>query len=268
MVGERKSPYTVKEYKFLAKVFLDFIGKPLANCTPQDIENFKTYLASEKGYSKSSQYLAIKAIKHLFRSLEIEAPKNLIPPRRSRKMPTYLTEREMSELLNVSRDDLRTHLIVSLLANTGIRVGELCKIRLTDLDLEERILHIKSGKGDKDRIVVIPETTAGILSQYMKQRNLLETDSPYLILSNRKRAYDPSSIERMIRMLAIKSGIQKHVTPHVLRHTFATAVLRNGGDIRFIQQILGHASLNTTEIYTHIDENALREMYEKHRPRY
>ncbi|EQB71218.1 MAG: hypothetical protein AMDU1_APLC00032G0039 [Thermoplasmatales archaeon A-plasma] len=72
----------------------------------------------------------------------------------------------------------------------------------------------------------------------------------------------------MIRNAARSAGIQKKVTPHVLRHTFATAILRNGGDIRFIQQLLGHASLNTTEIYTHIDESALKEMYEKHRPRY
>ncbi|MCL4480271.1 MAG: tyrosine-type recombinase/integrase, partial [Candidatus Thermoplasmatota archaeon] len=256
------------EYTFLANVFMNFLRKPLRECTPQDVEDFKTFLASEKKYSKSSQYLAIKAIKHLFRSLEIQVPKNLVPPRRARKMPTYLTEREMADLLDSSKDDMRANLIISLLANTGIRVGELCKIRLTDVDLEERIVHIKSGKGDKDRIVVIPDTTAKALSDYLKQRILIDTDSPYLILSNRKKGYDPSTIERIVKNIAAKSGIQKHVTPHVLRHTFATAVLRNGGDIRFIQQILGHASLNTTEIYTHIDDSALKEMYEKHRPRY
>lgn len=268
MIGERKSPYTIKEYTFLVGIFADFVRKKLSQCTPEDVENFKNYLATTKNYSKSSQYLAMKAVKHFFKTMDLPVPKNLTPPRRSRKMPNYLTEREMSILMESAGDDLKTRTILSILANTGIRVGELCNIRVSDLDLDEGIIRIRSGKGDKDRIVVMPASTAELLRGYLKLRNLQNSSAPYLILSRTGKKYDTSSIERMVRRVASRSGIQKRVTPHVLRHTFATAILRNGGDIRFIQQLLGHASLNTTQIYTHVDDNTLKEMYEKHRPRY
>lgn len=96
----------------------------------------------------------------------------------------------------------------------------------------------------------------------------VETPHDFLFISNKKSRYDPSTVERMVKRLSQEAGINKRVTPHVLRHTFATSVLRNGGDIRFIQQILGHSSVATTQIYTHLDDNALKDMYFKHRPRY
>ncbi len=268
MIGERKSPYTVKEYSFLATIFMNFTGKSLSLCTAADIENFKNYLATDKKYSKNSQYLAMKALKHFFKVMDVPEPKNLTSPKRSKKVPNYLTEREMGMMLGDERQDLKTRLIVSILANTGIRVGELCHLNVQDVDLYEGILHIKSGKGDRDRIVLLPDSTISLVRAYLNTRNTLDIKTPSLLVSSRGSRFDTSTIERIIRNAARNVGIQKKVTPHVLRHTFATAVLRNGGDIRFIQQLLGHASLNTTEIYTHIDENVLKEMYEKHRPRY
>ena len=268
MIGERKSPYTVKEYTFLATIFIDFIGKSISQCTAVDVENFKNYLATGKKYSKNSQYLAIKAIKHFFKVMDVPEPRNLTSPKRSKKVPNYLTEREMGLMLNDENQELKTKLIVSILANTGIRVGELCHLNVEDIDLDEGIMHVKSGKGDRDRIVLLPDTTASLTREYLKSRNILDINTPSLLVSRRGNRFDTSTIERIIRNAAQSAGIQKKVTPHVLRHTFATAILRNGGDIRFIQQLLGHASLNTTEIYTHIDESALKEMYEKHRPRY
>lgn len=268
MIGERKSPYTVKQYSFLSKDFLNFVDKPLKNITPEDIDNYKSYLASVKHYSKNSQYLAIKAIKLLFKSQSVTAPINLTPPKRSKKMPNYLNERETKILIETSLGNNKESAIVQLLIYTGIRVGELCKLNIDDVDLEERVISIRSGKGDRDRIVIIPEESAEALSSYLKERYKITNNSKALFLSNKKGRFDTSTIERIIKRIAKSAGIHKKVTPHVLRHTFATTVLRNGGDIRFIQQILGHSSVATTQIYTHIDDNTLRDMYDRYAPHY
>ena len=268
MVGERKSPHTIKEYRFLVSLFLNFTGKPPGECSPSDIENYKNFLASVRNYSKTSQYLAIKAVRHFYKYKNVPAPVNLTVPKRPRKMPNYLSEKEATKLLNAASSDLRTNLIVSLLAHTGMRVGELCNLKVDDVDLDEGVIWIHSGKGDKDRIVIIPDDCRDLIRSYMPKRFEIKSYSNALLVSRKGTKLDTSTVQRTVRNLAREAGISKKVTPHVLRHTFATAVLRNGGDIRFIQQLLGHASVATTQIYTHVDDNTLKEMYQKHRPRY
>ncbi|MGC8608492.1 MAG: site-specific tyrosine recombinase/integron integrase [Thermoplasmata archaeon] len=268
MIGERKSNYTVKEYSFLIKVFKSFINKPLEKVTAMDIEKFKRYLASTRKYSKSSQYLAIKAIKLFYKSRNIAWPANLTPPKRNIHMPSYLNEDDARKLIEKSKEDARTNAIVSVLIYTGMRVGELCNLKIEDVDSGEGIITIHAGKGDKDRIVVMPDECRKAIEKYLDKRLSMETDNDFLFVSRKKTRFDTSTVERIVKSLAGRAGISKRVTPHVLRHTFATAVLRNGGDIRFIQQILGHSSVATTQIYTHIDDSTLREMYSKHRPRY
>lgn len=268
MLGERKSPHTIKEYSFLVSVFLRFSGKDPADCSTDDIEGYKNYLASRRKYSKTSQYLAIKALRHFYKFKGVQPPMNLTVPKRPRKMPNYLSEKETAKLLQASSDDNRAHLIVSLLAHTGIRVGELCNLRISDVEMDENVIRVNSGKGDRDRIVIIPEEIMGTVTAYLAERYRTRTPHEYLLISRKGTRLDPSTVERTVRNLAARAGIHKKVTPHVLRHTFATAILRNGGDIRFIQQLLGHASVATTQIYTHVDDNTLKEMYRKHRPRY
>ncbi len=268
MTGERKSPHTIKEYRFLVSVFLDFAKKPLEKCSVEDIESYKNYLASVKKYSKTTQYLAIKALKHFYKFKKAAVPLNLTVPKRPRKMPNYLSEKEASRLIEASKDDMKTHLIVSLLAHTGMRVGELCSLKISDVDLDENVVTIHSGKGDKDRIVIMPDYCTELIREYLPKRYKMSDENDYLLISRKGTRFDSSTIQRIIRELAHEAGMAKKVTPHVLRHTFATAILRNGGDIRFIQQLLGHASVATTQIYTHVDDSALKEMYRKHRPNY
>ncbi len=266
MIGERRSPYTVKEYSFLSSIFLKFVNKDLDQCTPADIENFKLYLAVERKYSKSSQYLAIKAVKHLFKSRNIKPPENLIAPRRSAKMPVYLSQSEMERLVEASREDLRDRAMILLLLYTGMRVGELCSLKPEDIDTTEGLIRVRSGKGDKDRIVLIPPECSEVLSQLYSGKIKSGKFSEYFF-GTRNGKIHPTTVERIVRNNAKKCGIERKVTPHTLRHTFATTVLKNGGDIRFIQQILGHASIATTQIYTHIDSSTLRDMYSKYRPK-
>ena len=268
LTGERKSRYTVRQYSYMAKGFLSFLNKPLAAVDEDDIDEYKNHLVSVKNYSKASQHLAINAVKLLLKSNRINPPMNLTAPRRSRKMPVYLSQREASALLEHSSVDHRINAIINTLIYTGIRVGELCALDLDDIDLDENIVRIRSGKGDKGRIVVIPDECKASLEKHLEYRRRLRPATKALFVSNKRSRYDTSSIERIVRELSRTAGIKKKVTPHVLRHTFATTVMRNGGDIRFIQELLGHASVATTQIYTHIDENTLKEMYNRHTPRF
>lgn len=268
LVGERKSRHTVKQYSHMAKEFIEFLGKSIEKVDENDVDRYKQFLVSVKKYSKASQHLAINAVKLLLKSNRISPPVNLTAPRRSRKMPVYLSQREASLLLDFSSNDPRRYAIINTLIYTGIRVGELCALDVDDIDLDENIIGVKSGKGDKGRIVVIPDECADSLRNYMSFRTSLYAPTRALFVSNKRTRYDTSSIERIVRELSREAGIGKRVTPHVLRHTFATTVMKNGGDIRFIQELLGHASVATTQIYTHIDENTLKDMYNKHRPRF
>ena len=129
------------------------------------------------------------------------------------------------------------------------------------------MIRIRSGKGDKDRIVLIPEECSTVLGQYSALKISNNEYSEYFFGTKTGAGIHPTTIERIVRKSAKDAGIERKVTPHTLRHTFATMVLRNGGDIRFIQQMLGHSSIATTQIYTHIDSSTLRDMYGKYRPR-
>ncbi|MGP6206898.1 site-specific tyrosine recombinase/integron integrase [Cuniculiplasma sp. SKW3] len=268
MIAERRSPYTVKQYSFFAKMFLDFSSKRLRECTQKDIESFKLFLATQKRYSKNSQYLAIKAIKHMYIEMGLNVPKNLEAPKRSKKVPVYLSKGEVESILRMSRNDIIIYTIINTFLYSGMRVSELCSLRNEDIDFESGSIRITSGKGDKERIVLVPEEVLTILKEYAKWKISENRISEYFFVSGKMGKYHPSTVEKMIREIAKSSGIGKRVTPHTLRHTFATSILKNGGDIRFIQRMLGHSSIGTTEIYTHIDDETMREMYSRYRPRY
>ncbi len=267
MITERKSFYTIKEYKFLISGFLSYCNKDISSINFEDIENYKNFIVTEKNYSKASQYLAMKALKLYYKFKNTEIPPNLVPPRRSQKMPVYLNQRDAGILLNGS-SSTRDRAIISVFLYTGLRVSELVNLEIGDADFEENIIYVHAGKGDKDRIVVMPDICKEQIKDYIKERIKIRSNNNYLFLSNKKTKFNTSTVERMVKRVAEKSGITKKVTPHVLRHTFATSILRNGGDIRFIQQILGHSSLATTQIYTHIDDSTLKEMYSQHMPKY
>ena len=267
MITERKSFYTIKEYKFLISGFLSYCNKDISVISFEDIENYKNFIVIEKQYSKASQYLAMKAVKLYYKFKNMDIPPNLVPPRRSQKMPVYLNQKDAGILLNGSSNN-RDIAVLSVFLYTGLRVSELVNLEIGDVDFEENIIYVHAGKGDKDRIVVMPDICKDHIKSYMRERIKIRSNNNYLFISNKKTKFNTSTVERMVKRVAENSGITKKVTPHVLRHTFATSILRNGGDIRFIQQILGHSSLATTQIYTHIDDSTLKEMYSQHMPKY
>ncbi|MEM3738704.1 MAG: tyrosine-type recombinase/integrase, partial [Thermoplasmata archaeon] len=224
-------------------------------------------LAIEKQYAKNSIYIAIKAIQAFLKSKGIKI-EEISAPKRSLQLPKYLNEEETHALIESAKEDLRDYAILRTLAYTGLRVGELCNLEIEDIDFAEGIIHVRSGKGDKDRIVVLEEGTAQALKNYLAVRYRMETKTTKVFISRKNHPISPLSVERLVKKYGKKAGILKKVTPHVLRHTLATTLLNHGADIRFIQTLLGHASVSTTQIYTHLDNENLKKMYQRTKPTY
>ena len=260
--AQERSPCTVKQYGHIARTFLAYAHKPLDEVTLRDLEGFREYLVLQRHYSKNSVYTTVRGLTCLFRSFGFAIADQLEPPRRPERLPRYLTEEEMHRLLDIVKDSPRDSAIVHVLAFCGLRVIELSHLQLEDLEFERNILHVRSGKGDKDREVVLEDRTRAAIDRYLTDRSLAGESSTRLF------PVGPVTVERIVRRAAQTAGIPRRVTPHMLRHTLATALLSRGCDIRYIQKLLGHASVATTQIYTHVDTNALRDAYTRAKPQY
>jgi integrase/recombinase XerD len=261
-----RSRNTVRQYTWQVQGMLDHLGKDPAKVTTLDLSSYRHHLAVDKDYSKNSLYSATKAIQCFFRFLGLEAARELTPPTRRKSLPKFLTEAEAHRLLRVSEADPRDHAILTLMAYTGLRVSEVVSLDCENVDLSERTLNVVGGKGDKDRLVVFANQTAVALRRWMEQRETVGHDG--LFLNKRRGRLTARSVQRIVADYAREAGIRKVVTPHVLRHTMATTLLRHGADIRIIQQLLGHSSVATTQIYTHVDDAMLRTAYDKAAPDY
>ncbi len=259
--GEKKSENTISEYVYFTKQMLEYVGKRYQDINAGDLRRYKIYISTKKSYSKNSIYLALKAITSYlrFRGRD-DLIKVISAPKRPKQMPKYLTEDEVRRLLSAAEGNSRDYAIISLLVYSGLRVSELCNLRLEDVDLGERVIYVHSGKGDKDRIVVISEKAAEAIESYLMSRS---DDLEYLFSSRKSSRITRVQVFRIVKKYAELAGIRKNVTPHVLRHTLATTMLRRGVDIRYIQQFLGHSSVATTQIYTHVDDEAMKKVYDK-----
>jgi len=260
--AQERSPCTVKQYGHIARMFLQYAQKPLDEVTLRDLESFREYLVLQRHYSKNSVYTTVRGLTCLFRSYGFAIADQLEAPRRPERLPRYLSEEEMHRLLETVKESPRDSAIVHVLAFCGLRVSELSHLQLEDLEFERNILHVRSGKGDKDREVVLEDRTRAAIDRYLTDRTLAGESTPRLF------AVGPVTIERIVRRAAQTAGIPRRVTPHMLRHTLATALLSRGCDIRYIQKLLGHASVATTQIYTHVDTQALQNAYQRAKPQY
>lgn len=252
----------MKQYGHIARMFLGYVQKPLENVAPKDLDAFREHLVLERHYSKNSLYTTVRGLTCLFRSFGLATAEQLEAPRRPARLPHYLTEEETHRLFETARENPRDSAILHVLAYCGLRVGELCRLSVEDVDLSSNILHVRSGKGDRDREVIIEEKTRSALDKYTTERALAGQTGGRLF------PVSPVTVERMVRAAAETAQISRRVTPHMLRHTLATTLLSRGCDIRYIQKLLGHASVATTQIYTHVDTGALREAYRRAKPEY
>ncbi|OYT60480.1 integrase [Euryarchaeota archaeon ex4484_178] len=258
--GEKKSENTINEYSLIVRQMLKYLKKRAEDITFGDLNKYKMYLSTRRKYSKNSLYLAVKAIRAYFRFKGLDTADKLKSPKRPKQMPKYLSEDEVKRLLEAAKENPRDYAIVSLLAYSGLRVSELCNLKLEDVDFSGRIIYVRSGKGDRDRIVVVSPHVIDAIQDYLLTR---DDDMEYIFSSQKSERISRVQVFRLVKKYAKKAGIKKEVTPHVLRHTLATTLLRRGVDIRFIQQFLGHSSVATTQIYTHVDDAMLKSVYDK-----
>jgi site-specific recombinase XerD len=179
-------------------------------------------------------------------------PEGLVRPHKSRKLPTVLSTAEIIRLLQVTRN-LKHRTLLALIYGCGLRIGELLALELSQLDIARRQLFVRDGKGRKDRVVVLADRLLPLLQNY------LATYRPerYFAEGRPGQPYSPTSIRSILKQNAKRAGIIKPITPHTLRHSYATHLLEKGVDIRYIQELLGHAKPETTMIYTHVSRQDL-----------
>ena len=194
----------------------------------------------------------------------------LVPtPRGEKRLPTFLTVDEVVKLLSIEGSGAllsRDVAVLELLYSSGLRVSELVGINLNDIDLKNLTVKVL-GKGNKERIVPVGSKAAQALDEYLRERLGMNPGGDHLFVNTRGDRLNVRSVDRIIRKYALLAGIPKNVSPHVLRHTFATHLLGGGADLRAIQEMLGHKSLSTTQRYTHTSIEKLMEIYDKTHPR-
>ncbi|MCZ6555366.1 MAG: tyrosine recombinase XerC [Candidatus Dadabacteria bacterium] len=198
-------------------------------------------------------------------------PAKLVPtPKGEKRLPTFLTVDEVVKLVETPGSEnvyeSRDRAILELLYSCGLRVSELVGINLNNLDLISMSVKVL-GKGNKERMVPLGSKACAAIKTYLSQRLDLKPEDDYLFVNSRGGRLSTRSIDRIIKKYAAISGIPKNISPHVLRHTFATHLLGGGADLRAIQEMLGHKSLSTTQRYTHISIEKIMEIYDKTHPR-
>lgn len=275
-VEKNYSPKTIREYSYDLIMFESNLE---INASNIDIEQVKTtdlrrfflHLKRERLYSPRSLHRKICSLKSFYKYLKKEGyvisnpADNIDSPKIPKTLPSTISVEEVSQLLSAPKD-LRDKVILLLLYGTGLRVSELSNLNSEHVDLENRILHIVGGKGNKDRFVPLPDLIVPVLEQYISSRNK-DTNDAALILNRSGHRLTPRSIQRILKKCKEDAGLHdKKVTPHTLRHAFATHLLSNAVDIRVIQELLGHASLSTTQLYTHVSLEHLRKSYDLGHP--
>ena len=276
------SDNSIKSYDYDLVLFKNFlvankINDTPFNCKPETIKNYLYKSFSDK--KSRSQSRSISAIKSFFNYLIFEgyikeSPiSNIETPKQEKKLPVVLTEDEIKNLINsidLNHDfGQRNKTIIEILYGTGIRVSELVNLKLSNIFFKENIIKV-IGKGNKERFVPLGEIASCEMKIYINDRNRLKIDSKssdILFLNRYGRRLTRSMIFKIISDASKRIGLDKKISPHTLRHSFATHLIKNGADLRTIQLILGHESITTTEIYTHLDTLHLEEVLKKYHPR-
>ena len=244
------------------------------NVEPEMVERYMSWLY-EHGREKSSQARNLSGVKSFFNFMLIEEmidsspAEHIAAPKPSRTLPDTLSIEEIDAMISsidtTTVKGLRDRAILELLYSCGLRVTELCDLKIGDLFFGEGYIRVV-GKGDKQRLVPISGVARDRIQLYMDVRPGRKSSVEYLFLNNREK---PKPLTRVtvftiIKQAALRAGVSKQVSPHTFRHSFATHLLEGGASIRHVQELLGHESILTTEIYTHLDGSHLRETLEEH----
>lgn len=274
------SPHTIRAYRRDLIEFFEFAKTKPELVEPIAIRGFISE-SILKGNSKTTVARKLSTIRSFFSYLysegiiKINPARTVSSPKIKRKLPNFLTVDDAFKLVESPSEDKftiqRDKAILELLYSGGIRVSELCNLNLDDIDLKSGLIKVK-GKGKKERIVPIGQKAKEALKKYLAIRHLLrikkklQAEESPLFINNRGKRISDRQVRRIVKKYASLVGIQDKIGPHTLRHTFASHLLMEGADLRVIQELLGHSSLSTTQIYTNIDLKHLIEVYDQSHP--
>lgn len=277
------SENSVEAYRRDVKLLWEFadekLGKEPESLTSDDISLFLDHI-SKHGFNHRSRARILSGIKGFFKYLMLEEAIDVDPsqqvegPKMSRKLPEVLSVEEidlMESSFDLSKPEgQRNKAIIETLYSCGLRVSELINLRITDLNFEQGFIRVV-GKGDKERLIPIGKKAIKEINLYMPDRNSLprieKSSENILFLNCRGKGLTRVMVFTIVKNAAKDAGVKKEISPHTLRHSFATHLVEGGADIRIVQEMLGHESILTTEIYTHLDRQYLRDTIMKFHPR-
>ena len=283
LIVERSlSKSSISSYTTDVKQFFSILGKEnFIQITPDDIHRYISTLSS-LGLATSSVARKISSIKIFFRFLvldriiNIDPTENIDTPKVIRKLPEVLTADEIGQIINSNHGsrartvrEYRNWAMLETLYATGVRISELLSLRMTDISLPDRFIKV-FGKGSKERIVPLGRYAIRAIKEYQHlARNLLlkGKTSEYLFINNRGQKLSRMGFWKILRENIRRAKIDKRVTPHSFRHCFATHLLEGGANLREVQEMLGHANITSTQIYTHLDSKFLKDVYKTYHPR-
>lgn len=277
LIDKGYSNNTIESYKRDLLTFLEFIkNKNINNIASDDLKKYIKYLNNKKLNDKTiSRH--ISCLKSFYKFLVIEnkikdnISEVLFSPKTKKSLPNTLAEEDIFKILDIKLTDnysYRNKAMIELMYATGLRVSELVSLKLQDVDLTEEIVRI-FGKGSKERVVPIGEIATESLKEYItKHRPLMlkKYNNEYLFLNNHGNNMTRQGFFKIIKSIANEKGIDKEISPHTIRHSFASHLLKYGADLRTIQELLGHSDISTTQVYTHITNEELKQNYKDFHP--
>ncbi|RMH64633.1 MAG: hypothetical protein D6677_04400 [Calditrichaeota bacterium] len=252
------SEQTIQSYLSAIKLFLDYVkGKNVTEVDDALIQNYLFFCKTKKKYGYSSMKQVLASIRFLYINvLGKPVPASLnVKMKKPQTLPVVLSREEVQKLIKVTAN-IKHKTILLLIYSAGLRLGELLNLKISDIDSKRLKIHIRQAKGKKDRYVVLSEKLLPLLRAYYKQYKPRD----YLIEGAKGGRYSEKSVQSIMKQALKKAGIRKKATVHTLRHSFATHLLDDGVDIRFIQELLGHVRLETTQIYTHVSTRSVQKI--------
>ena len=281
-VERNVSDHTMDAYKRDINQYLMYLGDlDLQNLSDVKSTHVRDYIRvlNDRGMAPASISRIISSIRTYYRFLSSENILNENPvllinnPKLPKKLPDVLSEKEISLIINAIQESSqfyqRDKAIIEMLYSCGIRVTELCNLEMSNLFIDEDLIRVM-GKGNKERLLTLGARSKKYVNEYIKHsRNshIKKSGSSFLFVSRNGNQLTRAMINIILNKWTQVSGLKKSVSPHKLRHSFATHLLEGGADLRFVQALLGHSDISTTQIYTHIDKHYLKEVYKVHHPR-
>jgi len=255
---KRYSENTIKSYTNHLKMFIQFYpDEDLNTITDEQIKDYLIFLIDERKVSSSYQNQAINAIKFYYEQVLGRPTKKyyLQRPKKEKKLPAVLSEEEVAKILK-QISNIKHKAIIYLIYSGGLRLSEVINLKIEDIDSKRKQIWIRGAKGKKDRITLLSDKVLISLREYYKEYK----PKLWLFEGADGGQYSSRSVQNIFKLALKKSNIKKHATIHTLRHSFATHLLEHGTDLRYIQELLGHNSSKTTEIYTHITKTGMEKI--------